>query len=136
MSRRNCHQASSPTPTRATVRAVWSGSLATIPPKMRRETPLPTPYSVMISPIQVSTIVPAVSVVTIRAKVSGRWSGSAPRFRMRKVWPIAWITARTTVRYRVYWASLRLPASPSSVAISLSWGKTTWRRLMMMEAVM
>ena len=112
------------------------GSRETMPPKMRSETPFPIPYSVMIEPIQVSTMVPATRVVTTSPTTSGRASGSAPRFRMRRVWPIAWISARGTVRYRVYCPILRRPASPSSRCISFNLGKTTSRRLKMIDEVM
>src|SRR5438876_948456 len=88
-SRRNCHHCTSPTFRSRSVCVVWLGNRATIPPKMISETPLPTPYSVMISPSQVNSIVPAVSVITIMPIVSGRVSGSAPRFRMRMVCPEA-----------------------------------------------
>ena len=88
----------SPTLASAIVCLSWLGSRATMPPKIRSETPFPIPYSVMIDPIQVSTMVPATKVVTTSPKTSGRASGSAPRLRIRMVWPMAWITARNTER--------------------------------------
>ena len=47
---------------------------------MISETPLPTPYSVMISPSQVNSIVPAVIEMTMASVPSGSWS--KPKFLM------------------------------------------------------
>ena len=55
-----------------------SASRATIPPKMIIEMPLPMPYWVISSPIQISSIVPAAIVIMIESVPSG--STSKPKF--------------------------------------------------------
>ncbi len=51
------------------------GSEATMPPKMMIETPLPMPNSVINSPIQTRSIVPAVMVISV-ASVGRTVAGS------------------------------------------------------------
>ena len=103
---------------------------------MISDTPFPMPYSVMISPIQVSTIVPATSVARISAKTIGLGLMIAFRFRIRSTCDGPWITASSTARYRVHCPILRRPASPSSRWISFRRGNTTSSRLKMIDAVM
>jgi len=48
--------------------AVWNmeiGSLATMPAKINKDIPLPTPYSVISSPNHIKKIVPAIIVITM-----------------------------------------------------------------------
>ena len=53
-----------------------AGSRATIPIVMMREIPLPIPFSVTCSPIHISSIVPAVSVMTVIARNAKPGSGT------------------------------------------------------------
>ena len=58
----------------------WNGKRAMMPPKMMIETPWPTPYWVISSPIHTSSIVPAVIEIMIASVPSG--STSKPKFLM------------------------------------------------------
>ena len=73
------------------------GILATIPAKMIREMPLPTPLSLICSPSHIRKAVPAVSTSTIRMIENTLLSTTASRKRPT-VSPTAWIRPSTTVR--------------------------------------
>ena len=54
------------------------GKLATIPAKMMSETPLPTPYSEMSSPIHIRSIEPAAMTQTLVKNPIGASAGTMP----------------------------------------------------------
>ena len=76
------------------------GSLAMMPAKMIREIPLPMPLSLIISPSHIRNAVPAVSTMTMTMMEKTSVLISACRNRPI-VTPMAWTTARPTVRYLV-----------------------------------
>jgi len=111
--------------------------------KMSSDMPLPTPRSVMSSPIHMMRPVPAVSVMMSRRTVmsesfgmigTGQSPSSAPE-RASETRVVALRRPRAIVRYRVYWVSCDWPCAPSSCS---SWkrGMTTRRSCVMMLAVM
>ena len=120
----------------------WAGSRATIPPKMIIEMPLPTPYWLISSPIQISSSVPAVIVIMIESVPSGfiaepevrddRLAGEVA-FRSCGV-PYACASASGTVSQWVIWLILFRPDSPS-FEISVRRGITGTSSCMMIEAV-
>ena len=57
---------------------IASGARSRIEAKIRSEMPLPTPRFVISSPIHISSVVPAVSVTTIRTR--------RPAFAVRTPW--------------------------------------------------
>ena len=116
--------------------------------KISTDMPLPTPRSVISSPIHMMTVVPATMVITIVAMVktepfgiSGLAVPAAPQPLNRvpdlasSTYPVDWSTARPTVRYLVYWVILACPACPSCFSVS-SRGITTVSSCRMMLAVM
>ena len=115
--------------------------------KISTDMPLPTPRSVISSPIHMMTVVPATMVITIVAMVKGEPFGmsgllaAAPQPLNRvpdlasSTYPVDWSTARPTVRYLVYWVILDCPAWPSCFSVS-SRGITTVSSCRMMLAVM
>src|SRR6201994_455398 len=116
--------------------------------KISTDMPLPTPRSVISSPIHMMTVVPATMVITIVAMVnveafgiSGLAAPDAPQPLNRvpdlasSTYPVDWSTARPTVRYLVYWVILACPAWPSCLSVS-SRGMTTVSSCRMMLAVM
>ena len=81
--------------------------------------------------------VPTVRVSTMRKKrsaVSGASGGKAPYFWNRKTKPTASISAKTTVKYRVYWLTFFCPAGPSFMSASRR-GLTMVSNCMMIDAV-
>ena len=116
--------------------------------KISTDMPLPTPRSVISSPIHMMTVVPATMVITIVAMVktepfgiSGLAVPDAPHplnsvpDLASSTYPVDWSTARPTVRYLVYWVILACPAWPSCFSVS-SRGMTTVSSCRMMLAVM
>ena len=116
--------------------------------KISTDMPLPTPRSVISSPIHMMTVVPATMVITIVAMVKIEAFGisalavpDAPQPLNRvpdlasSTYPVDWSTARPTVRYLVYWVILACPAWPSCFSVS-SRGMTTVSSCRMMLAVM
>src|SRR5580704_3068934 len=116
--------------------------------KIRTDMPLPTPRSVISSPIHMMTVVPATMVITMVAMVkveplgmSGLLVPEAPQPLNRvpdlasSTYPVDWSKARPTVRYLVYWVILDCPACPSCFSVS-SRGITTVSSCRMMLAVM
>src|SRR5271169_1704352 len=116
--------------------------------KIRTDMPLPTPRSVINSPIHMMTVVPATMVITMVAMVkvepfgmSGLLVPDAPQPLNRvpdlasSTYPVDWSKARPTVRYLVYWVILDCPACPSCFSVS-SRGITTVSSCKMMLAVM
>ena len=112
--------------------------------KIRIDMPLPTPRSVISSPIHMMTAVPATMVITIvaivktdafgmigRGAVREQAAGRGPARRTR------WTAARASpmVRYRVYWVIFAWPDWPSFFSVS-SRGMTTVSSWRMMLAVM
>ena len=113
----------------------------TIEAKISSEMPLPIPRWVISSPIHISSIVPAVSVITIRntfgsvkleISVTFAWLW---KLRNRNTSPIDCANASATVRYRVYWVIRCWPTSPSLESRS-SDGTATCRICRMIDAVM
>src|ERR1700761_3798798 len=116
--------------------------------KISTDMTLPTPRSVISSPIHMMTVVPATMVITIVAMVntepfgiSGLELPDAPQplnnvpDRASSTYPVDWSRARPTVRYRVYWVILDCPDWPSFFSVS-SRGITTVSSWRMMLAVM
>src|SRR5215471_19484829 len=116
--------------------------------KIRIDMPLPTPRSVISSPIHMMTAVPATMVITIVAIRNTEASGmiglsvavhwlelnSVP-LRASSMYPVDCKTARPMVRYLVYWVIFAWPAWPSCLRAS-SRGITTVSSCKMMLAVM
>src|SRR6516225_2419450 len=115
--------------------------------KISTDMPLPTPRSVISSPIHMMTVVPATMQITIVAMVKTESFGmigllaalphplnSVPDLAS-SMYPVDWSTARPTVRYLVYWVILACPAWPSCFSVS-SRGMTTVSSCRMMLAVM
>src|SRR5712691_1775431 len=116
--------------------------------KISTDMPLPTPRSVISSPIHMMTVVPATMVITIVTPVkaealgiSGLLLPAAPQplnrvpDRASSTYPVDCSRARPTVRYLVYWVILAWPACPSCFSVS-SRGITTVSSCRMMLAVM
>ena len=116
--------------------------------KIMTDMPLPTPRSVISSPIHMMTAVPATMVMTMVAirktdasGISGfrvevhcdDWN-SCP-LRASSMYPVDCRTASPMVRYRVYWVILAWPAWPSFFSVSRR-GITTVSSCKMMLAVM
>ncbi len=81
------------------------GKVATTWQKIRIDMPLPTPRSVISSPSHMITAVPAVMVTTMTRNVdvllscsSGSSHWSSPPERARATMPVAWRSARPSVR--------------------------------------
>ena len=72
-----------------------SGTRATMPAKIRREMPLPMPWSDSSSPIHITAIEPAVSVVTT-SKASKKLPEKIPRLPSHAVIPTPCTTAKST----------------------------------------
>src|SRR5579884_192474 len=113
-----------------------------MPPKMMIEIPLPIPYWVISSPIQINSTVPAVIVMMIASVPSGftpkpksLMIGCGALALSRFGVPQAWRAASGTVSQCVYWLILLRPDSPSLVS-SVSCGMIGTRSCMMIEAVM
>ena len=114
---------------------IVDGILAIIPEKIRREIPLPIPYSVISSPIHIKRTEPAVT--TKRAvNLSNKDNGNKIPCRSKTVKRAKpWMRAKGTVNKREYWAILRRPASPSSWYISFKAGKMRVKSCMIIEPV-
>ena len=93
------------------------GTLATMPPKIISEIPLPIPFSLISSPSHIRNAVPAESTNTTtviwKKSVLSRYCLKIP-----SVIPIACTNARATVRYLVYLAIFFLPSTPSLASLS------------------
>ena len=70
----------SPSRTNCTVVLIALGSRATIPAMITSEIPLPIPRSVICSPIHITNIAPAVTVITVNAMNAspGKYTTGAP----------------------------------------------------------
>ncbi len=116
------------------------GRLATIPAKMIRLMPLPTPRAVICSPSHIRNIVPPTRVITQEKRKNHPGSYTAgpkePRICSSPMaMPQAWKMAMNTVRYRVYWLSFLRPCSPSFFSCSQE-GIAAVSSCTMMEALM
>ena len=99
------------------------GKLATIPAKMIRLVPLPTPRDVICSPIHIRNMVPPTSVTTQESRKNRPGSTTAepncPRIPSSPMaMPYDCTSAISTVRYRVYWFIFLRPLSPSFLSAS------------------
>ena len=83
-----------------------AGKLAAIEEKIISDMPLPTPRSVIISPMNMISTVPTVMVSTMISRVGIDWSGTSSRVQPTKKLPertsvmivVAWRTPRPIVR--------------------------------------
>ena len=112
------------------------GIVATIPAKIRIDTPFPIPYSVTSSPIHMRSIEPATTRITLVIKPKVSSPAITPWFWSRVRKPKAWRIANGSVSIRLYCMNFCLPASPSSVCILLRAGDITVINCMMIDAVM
>ena len=115
---------------------MFAGNAATIPAKIRRETPFPMPFSVISSPSHIRSSVPA--VITLRAaNVINGESGSIIPCRERSVKNANPCTnEKGTASILPYWLNLCFPASPSSLYILSRAGKTIVKSCVTIVAVM
>ena len=110
--------------------------------KIMSEMPLPMPRWVISSPSHMTMTAPTVSVSTtmttlrsVKVELPAASTGKAPWLRNRKTKPMASMSARTAVKYRVYWLTFFCPAGPSFMRAS-SFGLTMVSSCMMIDAVM
>ena len=104
--------------------------------KIMTDMPLPTPRSVISSPIHMITAVPATMVMTIVAMrktdafgmTDSVQPGKSVPLRASSMYPVDCRIARPMVRYLVYWVIFAWPDWPSFLSVS-SRGITTVEQL-------
>ena len=115
-------------------RPTCSGRPAMMPPKMMMDTPLPMPRSVISSPSQTHTIVPAVSDAIMATVSSAPACNTPPWLRSSCNWANPCNAASGTVSQCVIWFTLLRPDSPSSDSLRKA-GITGTSSCMMMDEV-
>ncbi len=121
------------------VKASWlmpAGMRETMPAKMRSETPLPMPNSVMSSPIHMRSIEPAATRNTFTANSNGDKAPMMPWLSKSERNATPWSMASGMVMVRDRAMNFVRPASPSSWYMRFTAGKMTVPSCMMIEAVM
>ena len=92
-----------------------AGSSAIIPANISKDIPLPKPLDVICSPNHIKKIVPPTSVITAETLKNSPGSITTPVAPSSPTAiPQAWIVAKKTVPYLVYWLICLLPCSPPS----------------------
>ncbi len=126
-----------PVCTDSTVFLIMTGIRAAIPRKIKSEAPLPTPRSVISSPIHMMKTAHDVRIIVVLIRNSGPGVITTPGMRDNN-WANMndWKIAKNTVATRDIWASCRRPCSPCSFCRFSSLGITTVINCMTIDDVM
>ena len=109
------------------------GILDMIPTNIIIELPLPKPFSVILSPIHITSILPATKVI-ITVETKNKLLDCKARLTIPNVIPIACINPNTRAVYLVYAFIFFLPSSPDFCS-SFKLSKPIVRSCIIIEAV-